>query len=220
MSDQHCELYTWGKLGDWSPEVGGLSKLPEAEAEVEGGGGWPGPLYLWASVWQIYLSLSFMFSQKSTSSRMSREQLHHREVLLERGVKGGLGERSPWHRRHWTFGPACNYYWLEQVLKIIKKNYFRVEHIFLYFQLRFICSFGSEPVPLGGISSCSSPNATNALSFTLFLFLLTFQVILTFRFSSWTESRFASTYGFLCRCNSFPFQKFNSILVFWHHLLT
>ena len=59
---------------------------------------------------------------------------------------------------------------------------FEVGQIFLYFQLRFICSFGSEPVPLGRTSSCSSQisNATNALSFTLFPFLLAFHVFSPF----------------------------------------
>ena len=59
---------------------------------------------------------------------------------------------------------------------------FEVGQIFLYFQLRFICSFGSEPVPLGRTSSCSSQisNATNALSFTLFPFCSLFHVFSPF----------------------------------------
>ena len=130
--------------------------------------------------WKVLVSSVFKsfqsclpWSTNTCSGWMPGKQLHHGEVLLEGGVKGGLCQR-PGHRRHWTLGASCGwniYSCSENSFRWLRLSLY--SHL-LYFPLRFICSFGSEPVPRGHQQLLSSLNATNAPSFALLHFLLVF----------------------------------------------
>ena len=50
----------------------------------------------------------FPWSRNTCSGWMPGKQLHHREVLLEGGVKGGLCQR-PGHWRHWALGASWDW---------------------------------------------------------------------------------------------------------------
>ena len=90
----------------------------------------------------------FPWSRNTCSGWMPGKQLHHGEVLLEGGVKGGLRQR-PGHRRHRTFRASWNWKILRCSYNSFRRLRLSLSFHFLHFPLRFICSFGSEPVPRG-----------------------------------------------------------------------
>ena len=110
---------------------------------------------------------------------MAREQLHHREVLLERGVKGGLGEQLVSHLSRYSLYalPGWPKFWINKIQKIKKKikipgwPKFRIKKRSIYKQIKIQNTWVSEPPDIGDIGPSGPPAISHLLKVLNSLYL-------------------------------------------------